>query len=266
MFPGEHVTDINDLIFDEPLDPNPVQTRNNDLQRRVAELEARLAESESAKADLQHQVHDLVDRNGFLSNHCDALEREVAENLDEQQRLQEQNQEFQRKEQLSEKKKVLGKKKLFDLSQSAVNQTKAALREHAVENLNSFARNRGIVVDQVIFQDEDGCQLTVNASRRNKYQDLNKEEKKRVSKASQWKDQNYVSDETYGKLGKVGTFPRASHVKSYEQEMNEKVGPILAVSARINTCKCWILCLKANVLGTHRFIYCRVNLQIDQPN
>ena len=259
VFPGEHLTAIPDIHFDEPQNSDPLQTENIALQHQLVEAKSQLAEKEASRSNLESQVNTLVDQNQFLSNHCVALEQEVSENFQQISQLKHENQELKMAAAAAEKKGVLGKKKLFDLSESAVNQTKAALRDRAVESLNAYARNRGIVVNQVVFQDENGQQLKVNASKRNTYETLNTEEMKNVRKASQWKDQNYVSDDCYAKLGKVGSFPPASHLKSYESELNAKIGPILAVN--IFVCDGLVTIAAANFHSTCFKFYTKNNIK-----
>ena len=121
------------------------------------------------------------------------------------------------------------------MGQDAKDKTKAAYKEHVVDEVNNFGKNRGLVVEKLVLRDEEGYQVEVNACKANTYENLNAAEKKRVEIASRWKDRTRNSDRAYSSLSKVGTFPAASHVKSYEQELNGQVGKILPVKSQFLT-------------------------------
>ena len=85
-------------------------------------------------------------------------------------------------------------------------------------------------MEKIVLRDVDsGKRLEVRASRPNTYENLNEDEMHRVRVASRWKDRTRTSDQTYSSLSKVGDFPRASHVKQYEREINEKLPEIKPV-------------------------------------
>ena len=131
-----------------------------------------------------------------------------------------------------ERRKVIGRKNYCELGPNAVASTKNTLKEKVAESVNALGANRGLTFDQLVMRAEDGRKVTVSANKPKPYAELDAEDKQRVITASAWKDRRRIPDETYAELGKLGTFPCASHVKAYEAELNQQIGTPESVSGR----------------------------------
>ena len=231
IFPNE-VTDGLDLIsFDEPLERDQekreLRSHAEDLEKRLAVVECELREKEEENGILQKDKFNLSERNIFLSQHANALEKEVCEVRQESSALKQEMKLL--KQQEKSRNLVHGRKPLADVSKHTIDKTKAAYRRDVVHEINAYGANRGLTVDKIILEDATGRQVEVNARKRNTYDNLNPEEKRRVRIASLWKDSNRVSDKVYSSLAQVGKFPAGSHVKRYEGEINALIGNISRV-------------------------------------
>ena len=239
VFPGEYEETQEPAVFDEPHNSNPLirdlQTTVTTLQRSLQETRQELSDQGETVVELNGQVKDLTETNTFLSGHVAALEQETEEQHRKIQNHNNNNPSTSAAAKTSVKK-VLGTTKFNELGRDAKNKTRAAYKEKAQE-LNEFGANRGLTVNKIILRDENGKKVPINVEKPHTYSELTPEEKSEVVTASAWKDLNRLSDRVYSTLTKVGSIPPASHVKSYEKEINSLLGPILPVF-RINR-KSW---------------------------
>ena len=131
---------------------------------------------------------------------------------------------------IGKQSKPLGRKKFTDLSDDAVKKTRTSYKETFVDKMNQYGENRGLVVEKLVLRDEaSGKQLHVNAEKHRTFEQLTEDERRRVAKASQWKDLNRVSDRSQSTLGNLGSLPPASHVKQHEKHLNDQLEEILTV-------------------------------------
>ena len=186
------------------------------------------------RGSLEGKVSSLSEKKQFLAGRANGLEAELRENRQALQLLDEQKAALERQAAKSKPEQTLARKKFADLGVDAVNKTKAAYKQKIFDDVNSFGKNRGLVVDKLVLRDENGRTLEVNQSRANTYENLNDEERKRVTKASAWKDQKRISDAVYSSLCNVGQFPAATHVKAYEAEVDSEIGVITPVNQLSN--------------------------------
>ena len=131
-----------------------------------------------------------------------------------------------------EKAKVLGRKNVSDLSASSITQTKAAYKDRFKDGINSFGQNRGLQLEQLILQNEDGERVVVNAERPRTFENLTKGEKKRVDRVLRWKDLHRIPDKSYPPAKSSG-LPPASHIKQQEKLVDEKLAEIHQVRFRL---------------------------------
>ena len=226
-------------MFDERHDSDPIrrdlQSTVITLQRNLQQTHQELSEKnqehierEQAVANLNSRVEDLTGTNAFLSKHVDALERE---NSAQHQLINNNNNNSPSSSNAAKSKsgrKVLGTKKFSELGQDGKNKTRAAYKAK-VQELNDFGANRGLVVNQIILRDENGKKVPINVEKPHNYANLTDEERSAVATASAWKDINRLSDKAYSSMTNIGKIPPAAHVKSYEKEVNNQLGPILPV-------------------------------------
>ena len=130
-----------------------------------------------------------------------------------------------KKEEERQKSKVLGRKNISDLSASGIRQTKAAFKERFKDGINSYGENRGLQLEQLILQNDDGERLVVNGERPRTFENLTKGEKKRVDRVLRWKDLHRIPDKSYPPA-KASGLPPASHIKQQEKLVNEKLGEV----------------------------------------
>ena len=131
--------------------------------------------------------------------------------------------------------KVLGRKRQNELKPAAVKQTKRAYREKFTETINQFGANRGLELEQLVLKDSDGERVVVNAQPPNTFENLNQGERKRLARASRWKDLNRLGYRVYASAGKVAELPPASHIKQHEQMLNAGLDPIHQVTAKFRS-------------------------------
>ena len=62
IYPGEHLTEIGDLNFDEPLDPSPLKRQLIYSRRRLTETESRLTDTESRLAETESRLAETESR------------------------------------------------------------------------------------------------------------------------------------------------------------------------------------------------------------
>ena len=241
IFEGEFDNTQEPAVFDERHDPEPVrrelQTTITTLQRSLQETRQELTqkgqeldEKDLTVADLHTRVEDLSENNTFLSNHVNALEKETQDQHQEINTLKANHPPPSLGVSAKTKiRKPLGTMKFGELGQDAKNKTRAAYREKAKE-LDEFGLNRGLKVNQIILQDENGRKIPINVQKPHTFPNLTAEEKSDVATASAWKDSNRLSDRAYSSMTKIGSIPPAAHVKSFEAEVNAQLGPILPVS------------------------------------
>ena len=201
-----------------------MRTQIGDLEHNLAVMQQKLSASEDTSDHLKTDVNSLTARNQFLENHMMALEREVQEYRQQTSNLKRKVGELESEQKAEKKKKVVGRKNFCELGSSSKALTKTAFKENVAENVNALGANRGLVFDQLVMRAEDGRKVTISANKPKPYGELDAEEKQKVITASAWKDRRRIPDESYAELGKVGTFPCASHVKSYEAELNQQIG------------------------------------------
>ena len=122
--------------------------------------------------------------------------------------------------------KPLGRKRFGELAPSTIKKTRFAIKEKFTGPINSYASNRGLRLEKLILQDGDGERLEVQVEPQHTYDNLSKAEKRRVELASRWKDLNRIPDRVYAAAKNVSHLPPASHVKKYEQELNQQLPEI----------------------------------------
>ena len=169
-----------------------------------------------------------MEQNIVLSNQTRALAAEIESVRQENTRLAGEKEVLMQ----NQRKEIqpLGRKHITDLGPDAISKTKASIKSTFFNDINVYGKNRGIEVEKLVLRDaETGKRLEVNAERSHTYENLLPDEKRRVKAASRWKDRTRSSDETYSSLNEVGEFPAASHVKSYEKEVNSMIGEVLPV-------------------------------------
>ena len=119
--------------------------------------------------------------------------------------------------------KPLGRKRFCDLAPSTIKKTRSAIKEKFAEPINNFASNRGLHLEKLILQDGEGERLEVQVTPEPTYDNLSKGDKRRVELASRWKDVNRIADRVYAAAMIVSYLPPASHVKRFEQELNNQL-------------------------------------------
>ena len=255
VFPGEYAYEgeINFLSQDEERDGESRDVRH--LHTRIDDLDGALQQSQStlhqsktalqqsqsalitANAELlkkQSNIDDLAERNVNLANRLTAAEAEANEKTQSCEELQNRLKTLEKEKTTTEAGEVLGRKPLSELGRSQITATKKAYREKFREQIDTFGSNRRLVMESLTLRDGDGERLVVNAEPPRMYKDLLPAEKKRVARTSQWKDLNRVGDRVYSSIPSDGSLPPATHVKSYETELNESLPPIHEVSHERN--------------------------------
>ena len=215
---------------DAEIDPEKENLRSQvgDLQQSLERMQEELSKTTDERDQERSNAADFCQRSKFLENHIHALETEMQEKLHENDTLKKSNADLQR--QLQQENKPLGKKKFSELGPDAISKTRSSYREAFVNRVNHYGENRNLVVERLVLREKDsGEQLEINAERPRTFENLNEDEKRRLHLAGWWKDKERMSDKGQSALNHIGTMPAASHIKSYEQELNAKLGEIQMV-------------------------------------
>ena len=173
----------------------------------------------------------LIEKNRILESQLAAMKRVAEETNARNLQLQSVvvNLEGEKQQQQQQQSKPLGRKRFGDLAPSTVKKTRSAIKEKFADSINNFASNRGLRLEKLILQDGEGERLEVQVEPEHTYANLTKGEKKRVELASRWKDVNRIPDRVYASAKNVSYLPPASHVKKFEEELNQQLQPIQQV-------------------------------------
>ena len=173
----------------------------------------------------------LKRRNNELESQITAVENVAETRREEINKLQAALKSFETEKRQEKKSndQSIGRKAFKDIAPSTVKKTRAAIKRKFVEPVNTFVAPRGLHLHQMTFEDSNGERLQVQVEPSNTYPNLTKGEKRRVVLGSRWKDLNRISDRVYAAAKQVSDLAPASHVKSYEQELNQEIQPVQQV-------------------------------------
>ena len=239
VFPGDFEGCLGDDFVFDVLEENQnlrhYQSQVNDLNAELQqsrstlkETQTEVAEQQSENRSQREQLQSTELRASNVSNRLTAAERNSEETLRENSELKAEIQrlEAERRAEEKRKEKRLGRKRIHELCPGAVKLTKSAYKKRFVEEINKFGETRGLVVEKLILRDEAGEPLVINSERANTYENLTPAERKKVERASFWKDSSRISDRVYAAAVKDANLPPSSHVKAHEKVLNAEVGEI----------------------------------------
>ena len=254
VFPEEHQSDIDDIVFEEVEDDE-----SRFLKMSIVSLETKLMQTEEQLEKTQRHSNEvdqtnmtLRDKTTFLQNHLSATEKEADDSTSQKIQLEARVKAMESQQRREEKEngKVLGKRKFSELGASGIKKTRTAYNNQFKDKINSYGETRGLMLECLILRDENGDQLIVNAERPHTFENLTPGEKRRVDRVLRWKDLKRISDAAYAEIKRAdGTsLPASSHIKQQEKHLNGLLPTFHQVSTHIFIIRTSLFFLRLSIL------------------